>query len=88
MLQKSLAAFYYSFPTLPQHYLSSLENIFVALVYKSKDARHGNDACFNILVQEITFLSRKARFITSVFVQLSHLFISHISIHGTKAKSH
>jgi hypothetical protein len=56
--EQSLAAFYYSFPTLPQHYLSSLENIFVALVYKSKDARHGNDACLNILVQEIKFLEK------------------------------
>lgn len=54
--EQSLAVFYYSFPTIPQHYLSLLENIFVALVYKSKDFCHGNDACLNNLINEIKCL--------------------------------
>ena len=51
--EQSLAAFYYSFPSIPQHHLSLLENIFVALVYKSKDFCHGNDACLSNLIKEI-----------------------------------
>lgn len=54
--EQSLAAFYYSFPTLPKHYLSSLKNISVALLYTTKDSSHGNDACLNVLIEEIKSL--------------------------------
>lgn len=56
--EQSLSVFYYSFPSLPQQYLSSLENIFVALIYKSKDSQYGNSACLNTLIEEIKFLEK------------------------------
>lgn len=73
--EQSLAAFYYSFPTLPQHYLSSLENIFVALIYKSKDSRHGNDACLNTLVEEIKSLEEDGLLLHAEGKQLNVHFI-------------
>ncbi|KAK5638762.1 hypothetical protein RI129_013057 [Pyrocoelia pectoralis] len=53
---QSIAAFYYSFPTLPQHHLSSLENIFTALLFKSSDKCYGNEASLHLLIDEIKLL--------------------------------
>ncbi|KAB0790692.1 hypothetical protein PPYR_01368 [Photinus pyralis] len=55
---QSIAAFYYSFPTLPQHHVSSLENIFTALLFKSTDKCYGNDATLNLLIKEIQLLEK------------------------------
>lgn len=52
-----LTAVYYSFPVLPTEYLSSLENIFVAALFQSKNnTMYGNDACFSALLKEIESL--------------------------------
>lgn len=50
---QAIAAFYYSFPTLPEHHLSSLNNIFPALFFKSRDKSFGNDASLKILVRDV-----------------------------------
>lgn len=50
---QAIAAFYYSLPTLPEHHLSSLNNIFPALFFKSRDKSFGNDASLKILVRDV-----------------------------------
>lgn len=53
----SICAIYYSFPTLPQHLLSSLKYIFVAGFIKSKYIKEqGNSACFYKIIEDIKFL--------------------------------
>lgn len=42
-----------NFPTLPTEYLSVLENIFPALFFKSEYKKYGNNATFDILINEI-----------------------------------
>lgn len=56
---QSIAAFYYSFPTLPQHYQSRLENIFPALFFRSKYKQFGNDASLKLLVEQIKNLEEE-----------------------------
>lgn len=52
--KQALTGVYYSFPTIPNHNLSNLDNIFVAMIFKSKDNKtYGNDACLHILVSKI-----------------------------------
>lgn len=53
---QSVAAFYYTFPSIPEHHLSSLENIFPALFFKSKYKTYGNEASLKLLVEEIKHL--------------------------------
>lgn len=56
--QQSLTGVYYSFPTIPSHCLSSLQNIFVAMIFKSRDnKKFGNDSCLYNLVNELTDLA-------------------------------
>ncbi|KAK4877980.1 hypothetical protein RN001_010486 [Aquatica leii] len=57
LIMQSIAAIYYAFPTLPQHHVSSLENIFTALLFKSSDKSYGNEeASLHLLIKEIKFL--------------------------------
>lgn len=49
--ENSISAFYYSFPTLPAYCGSSLENIFLCMLVKSKYIKaYGNDSCLHLLV--------------------------------------
>lgn len=55
---QALTAIYYSFPTIPVQYLSKLENIFLALLFKSRDQKtYGNDKCLKILIKELNDLA-------------------------------
>lgn len=55
--EHSMCAFYYSFPTLPQHLLSNLHFIFVAALIKSRFIKnYGSNSALYGLIQEIRFL--------------------------------
>jgi hypothetical protein len=49
----SLSAYYYNFPGLPRHWLSSLKNIFVAMIYASKYDAYGYEKCLYLLVDTL-----------------------------------
>lgn len=54
-----IGATYVTIPCLPPEYRSSLDNIFLALLCYSLDrSAYGNEAVFQILVDEINFLQR------------------------------
>lgn len=51
---QAITGVYYSFPTMPTEFLSSLGNIFVAMIFKSDDnKRFGNELCLNQLIQTV-----------------------------------
>lgn len=55
----SIVGVYYSFPTLPVEYSSKLENLFIAMLFKSKDQKiYGNDKCLHLLIKEINSLEK------------------------------
>lgn len=55
---QKITAIYYSIPVIPPEYISMLENIFLAGLFKAKDCKlHGKDKCFYPLVNEIKELS-------------------------------
>lgn len=50
--EHSVSGFYYSFPTLPDHCCSALDNIFLAMLVKSKYVKtFGNKLCLRPLVE-------------------------------------
>ena len=55
---RKLTAVYYSFPVIPQEYISQLENIFLLMLLNQKIAQYtvANDVCFSILIEEIRSL--------------------------------
>jgi len=63
-MDTSLTAYYYNFPTLPPHWLSSLKNIFVALVYCSKQENHGLTQCLYKLTDIIKTIENEGIAIT------------------------
>lgn len=51
---QAITGVYYSFPTMPTEFLSSLDNIFVAMIFKSDDnKRFGNALCLKQLVEAV-----------------------------------
>lgn len=54
----TLTGVYYSFPSMPTKFLSSLENIFVANIFITNDNKtYGNRSCLQLLMEEIKELS-------------------------------
>lgn len=59
--QNKIGGVYYSLPCLPPNVRSRVENIFVAALFRSSERKsccEGNDAIFEILVEEINYLTR------------------------------
>lgn len=55
----TLGDVYYNFPTLPKEFVSQLNNIFVGLVYESKNKVHGNGVIFQHLIDEMNLLNEE-----------------------------
>lgn len=56
---QSIFGIYYSFPTCPQKYNSTLNNIFVAAIIKTVDKRFGNDLTLINLVEKLKYLAEE-----------------------------
>lgn len=57
--EQKMCGCYYSFPTVPNHHLSKLNNIFIACLFKSKDqSTFGNRAVLSKLIEKIKSLER------------------------------
>lgn len=57
--EQKICGCYYSFPTVPNHHLSKLNNIFIACLFKSKDqSTFGNRAVLSKLIEQIKSLER------------------------------
>ncbi|XP_063380452.1 uncharacterized protein LOC134675033 [Cydia fagiglandana] len=54
----SIAATYYTFPTLSADHASLLENIFVAMLHKSSSKSHGNASIYYELIKELKSLEQ------------------------------
>lgn len=54
----TISAFYYTFASLPPHYLSKLDNIFIAMLHLSKDKHYGLNNCISGLIQILNNLEK------------------------------
>lgn len=57
--EHSISAVYYYFPVLPKEFLSKLENIFVALLFESKNKYYGYGRIFQPLIDAINKLAQE-----------------------------
>lgn len=74
----SLSSLYYNFPTLPKLYSSLLKNIFVAMVYESRNKTCGNGIIFQKLIDGMNFLNLNGLEFTMNDEQIRVHFIMHI----------
>ena len=82
-----LGAIYYSIIGMPPEFLSSLENIFLALLFHSSDrTEFGNQATFQILIDELTFLQSEG--IISLSGKEVQLYFKLMSILGDNLGLH
>lgn len=84
--EHTLVAFYYSFPTFPGHLLSSPENIFVALIFKSRDFQNGSTACLSLLIDEIKSLEEKGSLIQTTKASFQVHFLLYVLIKNKTGK--
>lgn len=67
---------YYSLPLVPNEYQSRLDNIFVASLNPGSDCKeHGNERCFNSLIETLTKLSDEGIFINISDEKLQIFFV-------------
>ncbi|XP_061712672.1 uncharacterized protein LOC133521619 [Cydia pomonella] len=85
-----LGAVYISILCLPPHYLSKLQNIFLALLFHSFDRQHfGNRVTFGPIISELNFLSRQGIDLTfsdgthsKVFFKLAVILGDNLGLHS------
>lgn len=60
--EHSISALYYYFPVMPKFFLSNLSNIFVALLFETKNKKFGYGNIFQPLIDEINQLSKEGQY--------------------------
>ncbi|XP_067629146.1 uncharacterized protein [Eurosta solidaginis] len=73
---QSVCGIYYNFPTIPNHHLSTLENIFVAGFFKSHDRKEcGNIYSFKPLIKVIQHLEAEGIVLTTAEGEFHVFFV-------------